>query len=136
MNLAYISLAALVVAILVSCFTELNVGILALALAYVVGVFLGGMKLDDVTRGFPISLFLTLAGVTMLFTQAQLNGTLDRLSRETTYVPMLELLDTRRGCVGKLTGFRPGAGVMLLSAVTLAVAPSRLATSKPEFSDP
>jgi len=33
MNLAYVSLAALVVAILVSCFTELNVGILALALS-------------------------------------------------------------------------------------------------------
>jgi di/tricarboxylate transporter len=80
MNLAYVSLAALVIAILVSCFTELNVGILSLALAYIVGVFLGGMKLDDVTRGFPISLFLTLAGVTMLFTQAQLNGTLDRIA--------------------------------------------------------
>jgi di/tricarboxylate transporter len=80
MNLAYISLAALVIAILVSCFTELNVGILSLALAYIVGVFLGGMKLDDVTRGFPISLFLTLAGVTMLFTQAQINGTLDRIA--------------------------------------------------------
>ena len=53
--LAYISLGALVVAILVSCFTELNVGILSLALAYIVGVFLGGMKLDDVMRGFPVS---------------------------------------------------------------------------------
>jgi di/tricarboxylate transporter len=78
--LAYISLGALVVAILVSCFTELNVGILSLALAYIVGVFLGGMKLDDVMRGFPVSLFLTLAGVTMLFAQAQLNGTLDRIA--------------------------------------------------------
>src|SRR6476646_554551 len=80
MNLAYVSLGALVLAILVSCFTELNVGILSLALAYIVGVFLGDMKLDDVLRGFPVSLFLTLAGVTMLFTQAQLNGTLDRIA--------------------------------------------------------
>jgi di/tricarboxylate transporter len=80
MNLAYISLAALVIAILVSCFTELNVGILSLAFAYIVGVFLGGMKLDEVLRGFPVSLFLTLAGVTLLFTQAQINGTLDRIA--------------------------------------------------------
>ena len=30
--------------------------------------------------GFPTQLFLTLAGVTLLFTQAQLNGTLDRVA--------------------------------------------------------
>ena len=80
MNLAYVSLAALVVAILVSCFTELNVGILALALAWIVGVYVGGMSLNDVISGFPVSLFLTLAGVTLLFSQAQLNGTLDRIA--------------------------------------------------------
>ena len=80
MNLAYVSLAALVVAILVSCFTELNVGILALALAWIVGVYVGGMPLNDVIGGFPVSLFLTLAGVTLLFSQAQLNGTLDRIA--------------------------------------------------------
>ena len=80
MNLAYVSLGALVVAILVSCFTELNVGILALALAWIVGVYVGGMPLNEVIGGFPVSLFLTLAGVTLLFTQAQLNGTLDRIA--------------------------------------------------------
>ena len=80
MNLAYVSLAALVIAILVSCFTELNVGILALALAWIVGVYVGGMPLNEVIGGFPVSLFLTLAGVTLLFTQAQLNGTLDRIA--------------------------------------------------------
>ena len=80
MNLAYVSLAALVIAILVSCFTELNVGILALALAWIVGVYLGGMTLNEVIAGFPVALFLTLAGVTLLFSQAQLNGTLDRIA--------------------------------------------------------
>jgi Na+/H+ antiporter NhaD/arsenite permease-like protein len=80
MNLAHVSLAALVVAILVSCFTELNVGILALALAWIVGVYVGGMPLNDVIGGFPVSLFLTLAGVTLLFSQAQLNRTLDRIA--------------------------------------------------------
>ena len=80
MNLAYISLAGLVLAILVSCFTELNVGILALALAWIVGVYVGGMPLNDVIAGFPVSLFLTLSGVTLLFSQAQLNRTLDRIA--------------------------------------------------------
>jgi di/tricarboxylate transporter len=80
MNLAYLSLAALVIAIVVSCFTELNVGILALALAWIVGVYFGGMTLNQVIAGFPVALFLTLAGVTLLFSQAQLNGTLDRIA--------------------------------------------------------
>lgn len=80
MNIAHVSLAALVVAILVSCFTELNVGILALSLAWIVGVYVGGMPLNDVIAGFPVSLFLTLAGVTLLFSQAQLNRTLDRIA--------------------------------------------------------
>lgn len=80
MNLAWLSLGALVVAIVVSCTTRLNVGILSLAFAWIVGVYFGGMRLDEVVGGFPIQLFLTLAGVTLLFTQAQINGTLDKLA--------------------------------------------------------
>jgi di/tricarboxylate transporter len=81
MNLAWLSLASLVVAILVSCFTRLNVGVLGLAFAWLVGVYVGGMSLNEVIGGFPVQLFLTLAGVTMLFSQAQLNGTMDKLAR-------------------------------------------------------
>jgi di/tricarboxylate transporter len=80
MNLAALSLGALVVAMIVSCTTQLNVGVLAVALAWIVGVYLGGMRLEEVVSGFPVQLFLTLAGVTLLFTQAQLNGTLDRVA--------------------------------------------------------
>jgi di/tricarboxylate transporter len=80
MILAWLSLGALVIAMIVSCFTQLNVGVLALALAWLVGVYAGGMGLNDVLAGFPVQLFLTLAGVTLLFTQAHLNGTLDRIA--------------------------------------------------------
>jgi di/tricarboxylate transporter len=80
MSLAWLSLGALFVAIVVSCFTRLNVGVLAVAFAWIVGVYFGGMRLDEVLAGFPIQLFLTLVGVTMLFTQAQLNGTLDQVA--------------------------------------------------------
>ncbi|OFV93245.1 MAG: hypothetical protein A3H28_05475 [Acidobacteria bacterium RIFCSPLOWO2_02_FULL_61_28] len=80
MNLAWLSLGALIVAILVSCTTRLNVGILSLVFAWIVGIYFGGMKLEQVTAGFPVSLFLTLCGVTLLFAQAQVNGTLDRVA--------------------------------------------------------
>src|SRR5215210_7169222 len=80
MNLAWISVAALVIAIVLSCVTTINVGVFAVALAWIVGVYLGGMPVATVMGGFPSALFLTLAGVTLLFTMAQCNGTLDRLA--------------------------------------------------------
>jgi di/tricarboxylate transporter len=79
MNLAALSLGALFVAIVVSCVSPLNVGVLALALAWLIAVY-GGIPVNDVLAGFPVSLFLTLAGVTLLFTQAQQNSTLEKVA--------------------------------------------------------
>ena len=80
MNLAWVSIAALVVAVVLSCVTTINVGLLSLALAMVIGVFLGGMTLSAVTADFPVPLFLTLVSVTLLFSIAETNGTLARLT--------------------------------------------------------
>lgn len=80
MNLAWLSLSALLVAIVLSCFTQLNVGVVAVAFAWIVGVYFGSMRLEEVLSGFPIQLFLTLTGVTLIFTQAHLNGTLDKIA--------------------------------------------------------
>jgi di/tricarboxylate transporter len=71
------TLAALALAIVLSCTSRLNVGLLAIALAWIIGVYVGDLPLREVTGGFPIDLFLTLAGVTLLFSQARVNGTLD-----------------------------------------------------------
>jgi di/tricarboxylate transporter len=81
MSLAGLSLAALVIALAVSCVSQINIGVLAIVLAWIVGVYLGGMRLEQVLAGFPVSLFLTLVGITLLFAQAQGNGTLDRLAQ-------------------------------------------------------
>jgi di/tricarboxylate transporter len=77
MTLGELTLAALALAIVLSCFSQLNVGLLAIALAWVIGVYFGHLPLREVTAGFPVDLFLTLAGVTLLFSQARVNGTLD-----------------------------------------------------------
>ncbi|HEY2931333.1 MAG TPA: SLC13 family permease [Acidobacteriota bacterium] len=82
MNLAEISLAALVLAIVLSCTTRLNVGFVALVLAWIVGVYFGRLSLAEVAAGFPTRLFLTLTGVTLLFTQARVNGTLERIAAQ------------------------------------------------------
>jgi Na+/H+ antiporter NhaD/arsenite permease-like protein len=75
--LGEITLAALALAVILSCTSRLNVGLLAIALAWVIGVYVGHLPLREVTAGFPIDLFLTLSGVTLLFSQAHVNGTLD-----------------------------------------------------------
>jgi di/tricarboxylate transporter len=80
MNLAWISVGALVLAVTLSCTTTINVGILSLALALVVGVFLGGMTPAAVLEGFPTDLLVTLVGITLLFAIAECNGTLARLT--------------------------------------------------------
>ena len=82
MDVATLSLGALAIAIIVSCTIRLHVGFLAIALAWVVGVFIAGMSANDVMAGFPTRLFLTLAGVTLLFSQAQANGTLDLIAQK------------------------------------------------------
>ena len=53
MSLAVLSVAALALAVIVSCVTELNVGVLAVALAWIVGVYIGGMPVNTVMGGFP-----------------------------------------------------------------------------------
>ena len=125
--LAWLSLGALVVAMIVSCTTQLNVGVLALALAWIVGVYFGGMALNDVIGGFPVQLFLTLAGVTLLFTQAQLNGTLDRVAHaavrvcrgNTGLIPVMFFL---LGC--GIASLGPGnvATAAMLAPMAMAVA--------------
>lgn len=80
MSLAALSLSALALAIVVSCVTRLNVGVLSVALAWIIGVYFAGMTANEVMNGFPAQLFLTLTGVTLLFTLAQANGTLDKLA--------------------------------------------------------
>ena len=80
MNLAWISLAALIAAITLSMVTSVNVGVVSLALAWIVGVYLGGMPLAKVIGTFPIDLLLNLVGVTLLFGMANNNGTLGRIA--------------------------------------------------------
>lgn len=78
---ALASLLALLAAIVLSCTSQLNVGLLAMALAWLIGVFVAGWPADAVAGGFPTLLFLTLAGVTLLFAVSETNGTIDALGR-------------------------------------------------------
>src|SRR5688500_4182077 len=80
MDLAWISLAALIIAITLSMVTSVNVGVVSLALAWIVGVYLGGMPVAKVVANFPIDLLVNLVGITLLFGMAHNNGTLGRIA--------------------------------------------------------
>src|SRR3954470_17749174 len=86
LDLAWISLAALVITVVISCTASVNPGVVALVFAWLIGTYLGpaggkAIGLKGVVAGFPSELFLTLAGVTLLFSQADANGTLARVTR-------------------------------------------------------
>jgi len=81
MNLPVLSVVAFAIAIIVSCVSQINVGFLSIAFAFIIGVLFGGMKASDVAAGFPTSLFLILVPVTLFFGQANVNGTLDKVAK-------------------------------------------------------
>jgi di/tricarboxylate transporter len=80
-NPAVASLVALLVAIVLSMATRINVGLVGLVMAWLVGTLLAGLPAGTIVSGFPTSLFLTLAGMTLLFAAAEANGTIERLAR-------------------------------------------------------
>ncbi len=81
MSLAVVSLAALVVAVVAGIVWRINVGLLSFAFAFTLGVGSGKLTASQVTGGFPTSLFLVLVAIMVLFAQAQVNGTLNKLAR-------------------------------------------------------
>ena len=86
MDLAWLSLLALVAVVVISCTSRVNPGIVAIALAWVIVLYantlVGNNDLDvkKLIAGFPAELLLTLLGVTLLFSQAEVNGTLARVA--------------------------------------------------------
>ncbi|MEN9508646.1 MAG: hypothetical protein RLZZ621_1209 [Gemmatimonadota bacterium] len=81
MSTAALSLCALGLVVLASLTSRINVGVLAVAFAAVIGVGVAGWKPDQVMAVFPSSLFLTLTGVTLLFGVMQTNGTMAAITQ-------------------------------------------------------
>lgn len=80
MSVPVLSLILLLVAILISCFTSLNIGTLSIGLALIIG-WVGNVKIATIVQGYPANLLLLLAGTTYLFAIAQTNGTLEKVSK-------------------------------------------------------
>ena len=116
MSVALLSLLALVAVIVVSCFSPINIGFLSVALAFLIGHFLGELPVRTIVAGFPASLFLTLTGITLLFAQARANGTLEKVAGHAVRLA--------RGNAGMIpiVFFVLGAGLATIGAGNIAAA--------------
>ena len=128
MNPAVASLLALLTAIAISFASRVNVGLIAIPLAWAIGVY-AGKPAEMVIAGFPTSLFVTLAGVTLLFALAETNGTIAQLAVRLTGLAgrrarLLPAMFFLIACA--LSTLGPGA----IPAVAL-IAPLAFATSAP-----
>jgi len=77
---ALLSLLALLLVVAASLTSRVNVGVLAVALAWGIATFAADWKVEQLMAVFPSSLFLTLLGVTLLFGIAQANGTMQAVT--------------------------------------------------------
>ncbi len=73
------SILGLVVMFVIATALPINMGLVALAMAFLVGTLAVGMSSNAIIAGFPGDLFVTLVGITYLFAIAQKNGTIDWL---------------------------------------------------------
>jgi di/tricarboxylate transporter len=76
-----ISLLAIVLAIAIGFWKNINVGLIALAFSLILGYYIGGIPINTIIGYWPIKLFFTTFGITLLFSIAKLNGTLEKISQ-------------------------------------------------------
>ena len=127
MAYSVIALLCLALAIVLGFTKKINVGLVALGLAFFLGL-IGGVSSKTILAGFPSSLFLTLLGTMFFFCLLQDNKTLELLSRKlvslvgdkTFLIPVIIYLVSY-----VMSAAGPGAisvqSVMIIFAVSLAV---------------
>lgn len=125
---ALASLVAIVIVVGISMLNEdLNIGILAIGSAIVVGSFFADLNAVQIMAALPIDLFMILVGVTFLFGIATTNGTLEKLTANairlakgnTALIPLIIFL-----LITVITTIGPGniATVALMAPVVMAIA--------------
>jgi di/tricarboxylate transporter len=76
---------AIVLSIGISYRTKINTGLLAITFAYILGVLVLGYKPAAVTAMWPLTIFFTIFAVTLFFSVAIENGTLEKISQRMLY---------------------------------------------------
>ena len=85
MIIPIISLLSIVIAIIIGFWKNINVGLIALVFAFILGFYVGDINEKTIMSYWPIKLFITTFGITLLFSIAKLNGTLEKISKTIIY---------------------------------------------------
>ena len=80
-SMAVISIVFLIAAVALGFWRKINMGVIALAFALILGK-MAGIKDGAILASFSTSLFLRLLGVMLLFSIAQSNGTIERITKK------------------------------------------------------
>ncbi|MDP2814006.1 MAG: hypothetical protein Q8S15_07305 [Erysipelotrichaceae bacterium] len=80
-----IALLSIFLAIIIGLVKNINVGLIALVFAFFLGTLLGGLDARSIIAFWPLNLFFTTVGVTLFFSIAKINGTLENLSKLIIY---------------------------------------------------
>lgn len=124
--MALFSLSLLVLAIMLGFFRKMNAGLICIGFSLILAK-VAGIPEKAVIAGFNYSLFLTLLGVTYLFSLAQNNGTLKLIAmkvvalagKRTYLVPVyIFVFSTILSAIGP--GCIPTMAIMMVFAMTLA----------------
>lgn len=125
---AFVSLLGIVIVVGISMYNEdLNVGIVAIAFAILIGAVFADIPAAKVMQSWPIDLFMILSGVTFLFGIATTNGTMDKVTANairlaggnTALIPFIIFV-----LIALITTIGPGniATVTLMAPVAMAIA--------------
>ena len=127
MSIHVIGVIGLVLVFLVGTLRPVNLGVLALVMTFLVGSIVAGEDAREMYTGFPVDLFVLLAGVTYLFAIASSNGTVQRIVEGAA-----RLVKDRRALVPwvvfivaslpAMAGALGSAGVALLAPIALRLA--------------
>jgi di/tricarboxylate transporter len=121
------AIGGLIAVFAIGTWRSINLGALALVLAFFVGALLMKQGVAQVLSGFPVDLLVLLAGVTYLFGVASLNGTIERV----TGAAARRLEGRRRAlpwmvfaiaAVPTMAGALGSAGVAIIAPIALGLA--------------
>jgi di/tricarboxylate transporter len=122
-----VGVIGLAVIFLVGTLRPVNLGALALVMTYLVGSIFARESLAAMYSGFPVDLFLLLAGVTYLFGIAETNGTVERIvhgaaalvADRRTLIPWIVFVVAS---LPAMAGALGSAGVAMLAPLSLRLA--------------
>lgn len=124
MSHAILSISGLILAIVIGVLTKVNIGLIAIGLAFIVG-FIIKIDLKTIVLGWPTSLFMMIFGMNLLFSIAASNGTLKRIVEKSSnalkghirFLPLLLFLTT-----AVIAALGPGNIAMVAMMTPLALA--------------